>query len=114
MLLTVLSALFGAFLGLNSRNRFLAALAAAALAGAAHFVLLYASAILLALLSHPAGLTSALAAVGLRGYGVTITMGAGASAALMSGILLGFEQRIGRAPPRVSPELLRIDEVLNR
>jgi acetolactate synthase regulatory subunit len=117
MLLTVISALLGAYLGMSSRSRLMAALIAAALAGAAHYVLLYASAILLALAAEPAGLERVLTAVGVRGYGLTYNMGSAAAAALVAGILLGLKspraRDSGARQHRASPELERISDVLS-
>lgn len=117
MLLTVISALLGAYLGLSSRNKLMAALVGAALAGAAHFVLLYASAFAVAFASDPAHVDLLFTAVGVRGYGMTYAMGSAAAAALVSGILESLTARraesgyVRRGP---SPELERIGEVLSR
>jgi hypothetical protein len=118
MLLTVISALIGAFLGMNSRNALTAALVAAALAGTGHFVLLLGSALALAFSAEPEPLFATFTAIGLRGYGLASTMGVGAAAALVAGILLQVEairasvRERGDRPHLASPELARVAEVL--
>ncbi len=117
MLLTVISALLGAYLGLSSHNKLMAALIGAALAGGAHYVLLYASAFAVVFASDPAQVDLMFTAAGVRGYGLTIGMGAAAAAALVSGILVSLTTPrtpggwVQRGP---SAELERIEQVLSR
>ena len=117
MLLTAISALLGAYLGLSSRSAIMAALIGAGLAGGAHYVLLYASAFAIAFASEPSQVDLMFTAAGIRGYGVTIGMGSAACAALVAGILANLTARKvegGWVQHGPSAELNRISEVLSQ
>lgn len=95
MMLTVAAALLGAFLGLNSRNRVMAALVTAALTGAAHLTLEVVSAVAVSLSAYPGQLLTLLAAVGVDDGGTDRSMAAGAMAALFAGLLVTVFERNG-------------------
>jgi hypothetical protein len=90
MLMTVGSALLGAYLGMNSRSKIMAALVAAALCGSIHLVLEFLSKVLVPMADQPHLIAPLFSALGVGGRGMLHAMVGAAAAALISGILVSL------------------------
>lgn len=140
MLLVVAAALLGAYLGMNSRNRLLAALVTAALVGAAYLVFDFLAGFVISRSADRGAAMTVFNVLGVASDGLARAMAAGAAAAVISGLLSAFLEpkverpglylpgeedfrpkprrrlfRHGRQslPTRSTAALNRIDQVLN-
>lgn len=98
MLLIVASAVLGAFMGLNSHNRLLAALVAGALAGALHVILLFTADAATFYAAQPGNAKRFFEALGVHGQPLHSACSA-AAAALVAGLLVALTE------PRERPGL---------
>ena len=90
MLLTVICALMGAYVGMSGRSRLTSVLIAAALAVVAYHALLYGTAFLVAFAPDPAGARRMLQGWGAPGPSLSHVVLAAASSALVTGVLLAI------------------------
>jgi hypothetical protein len=90
MLLTVICALMGAYVGLSGRSRVTAVLIAAGLATAAYYVLLYGTAFLVTFAPDPATARRMLQGWGAPGPALSTVVQAAAFSAFVSGVLLAI------------------------
>jgi hypothetical protein len=90
MLLLVLCALMGAYLGLSGRNALAAALMGGVIASATHVVLTYALGFLIAFAPNRYVARHLVEEVGLLGPSLTVVASAAIGAALVAGVLGAF------------------------